>query len=156
MITDSNFLCALTDVEKKFHMLINMEPLDRSKLSREKLAGVYLFSEEEKHFYVGRTQDLKRRLRNHCGSSSAHNQAVFAFKLARHATGNIVASYAGTGRRAELIRNEKFYEEFLSAKRRVAGMELRFVEEKDQLRQTLLEIYVASVLRTSFNDFETH
>ena len=35
-------------------------------------------------------------------------------------------------------------------------MDLRFVEERDQLRQTLLEIYVAAVLKTPFNDFETH
>jgi hypothetical protein len=35
-------------------------------------------------------------------------------------------------------------------------MELRYVEEKDQLRQALLEIYVAVVLQTPHNDFETH
>ena len=35
-------------------------------------------------------------------------------------------------------------------------MELRFVEESEPLRQTLLEIYVAVVLKTPYNDFDTH
>jgi hypothetical protein len=35
-------------------------------------------------------------------------------------------------------------------------MELRYVEEPDPLRQALLEIYVAVVLRTPHNNFETH
>lgn len=30
------------------------------------------------------------------------------------------------------------------------------VEERDQLRQALLEIYVAVALETPFNDFDTH
>ena len=35
-------------------------------------------------------------------------------------------------------------------------MELRYVEEADPLRQTLLEIYVAVALKTPYNDFDTH
>ncbi len=35
-------------------------------------------------------------------------------------------------------------------------MDLRFIEEQDQLRQALLEIYVSAVLKTPYNDFETH
>jgi len=35
-------------------------------------------------------------------------------------------------------------------------MELGYVEEVDALRQTLLEIYVAVVLKTPYNDFDTH
>jgi hypothetical protein len=35
-------------------------------------------------------------------------------------------------------------------------MKLRYVEEPDPLRQALLEIYAATLLKTEFNDFETH
>jgi hypothetical protein len=35
-------------------------------------------------------------------------------------------------------------------------MELRFVEESNQRRQALLEIYAAVVLETPYNDFQTH
>ncbi len=35
-------------------------------------------------------------------------------------------------------------------------MQVRYVEERDPLRQALLEIYVALVLKTPYNDFNTH
>ena len=35
-------------------------------------------------------------------------------------------------------------------------MDLRFVEEADPTRQALLEIYASVVLRTEYNDFDTH
>ena len=35
-------------------------------------------------------------------------------------------------------------------------MDLRFVDEADPIRQALLEIYVAVVLGTPYNDFDTH
>ncbi len=35
-------------------------------------------------------------------------------------------------------------------------MEYRYVEEPDQNRQALLEIYCAIVLDTPYNDFGTH
>ena len=45
---------------------------------------------------------------------------------------------------------------FIQAKQRIREMEYRFVEEADQNRQALLEIYSAIVLATSYNDFGTH
>ena len=35
-------------------------------------------------------------------------------------------------------------------------MEVRFVEERDSLRQALLEIYAAVALRTPYNYFDNH
>jgi hypothetical protein len=35
-------------------------------------------------------------------------------------------------------------------------MDLRFVEESDPIRQALLEIYSARVLKTPYNDFDNH
>jgi hypothetical protein len=45
---------------------------------------------------------------------------------------------------------------FIRAKARLAELDLRFVEEADPVRQALLEIYVAVVLETPYNDFENH
>jgi hypothetical protein len=99
---------------------------------------------------------LRQRLRNHCGDSSGHNQAVFAFKLAREATGCVKAKYSKEGSREVLIADPKFAAAFASAKTRIRSMELRFIEEKDPLRQALLEIYASFVLKTPYNDFDTH
>jgi hypothetical protein len=49
-----------------------------------------------------------------------------------------------------------FERAFRGAKERVRGMQYRFVEETDQNRQALLEIYCAIVLGTPYNDFGTH
>lgn len=35
-------------------------------------------------------------------------------------------------------------------------MDIRYVEEIDPVKQTLLEVYVATVLDTRYNDFENH
>lgn len=120
--------------------------------------GIYLFSEHEHHLYVGRTQkqSIRARTRQHCIPSARQNEAVFAFKLAREMTGNLRASYKTTGSRAFLMTNSEFRKAFLKAKERVSQMNLRYVEEANPLRQTLLEIYVGVVLKTPYNDFDTH
>lgn len=41
-------------------------------------------------------------------------------------------------------------------KRRVADMEIRYVEEADPVKQALLEIYAATSFGTPYNDFENH
>jgi hypothetical protein len=45
---------------------------------------------------------------------------------------------------------------FSAAKERIRAMQYRYVEEVDQNRQALLEIYCAIVLETPYNDFNTH
>jgi hypothetical protein len=86
----------------------------------------------------------------------SHNQAVFAFRLARAETGNTIAAYSQAGSRSALALDPEFAGAFLRAKARIRNMELRYVEAADPLRQALLEIYVAVVLNTEHNDFETH
>ncbi len=83
--------------------------------------------------------------------------AAFAFRLAREATGNLRASYKkGEGSRAGLMENPAFAGAFTLAKGRIREMDLRFVDESDPVRQTLLEVYVAVVLKTPYNDFDNH
>lgn len=140
-----------------FERLVEMSPVKMSALPKrlpEKC--VYLFSEGEHTLYVGRTRRLRQRLRQHSFAGAQHNQAVFAFKLAREVTGRTVAAYSIKGSRAALSVEPLFAEAFTQAKARVRKMDLRFVEETDPLRQALLEIYVSIVLGTKYNDFDTH
>lgn len=124
---------------------------------RDQVRGVYLFSEGDQHLYVGRTNHVQRRLGLHCRPSAQHNQAVFAFKLARHETGNIKAAYVpGKGSRKFLAADPTFSAVFIAAKTRVKAMDFRWVEEADPVRQCLLEVYVAVVLQTPYNDFDNH
>lgn len=141
-----------------FERLVAMSPVTIATLARDApSACVYLFSEHGLNLYVGRTRNLRQRLRQHSIPSSQHNQAVFAFRLAREATGRITAAYKGDGRRIALAANDAtFSAAFSAAKTRVRQMQLRYVEELDPLRQALLEIYAAVVLATPYNDFNTH
>ena len=106
--------------------------------------------------YVGRTRNLQRRVGNHCGRGARENQAGFAFKLAREATGKPKATYTTDGSRAALMADPVFAAAFKDAKQRVRRMDLRYVEEADPLRQALLEMYVAVILKAPYNDFDTH
>jgi len=118
--------------------------------------AIYLFSESDRHLYVGRTKNLKQRLRQHSIPGSQQNQAVFAFRLAREATGRMIAAYTIQGSRTAMTADEEFATAFTEAKRRVRAMQVRYVEETDPLRQALLEIYASIVLQTPYNDFHTH
>lgn len=79
------------------------------------------------------------------------------FLLAREITGRTVASYrADQDSRNGLMQYPDFRAAFEEGKRRIRAMDYRFVEERDQNRQALLEIYAAVVLKTPYNDFGTH
>lgn len=113
--------------------------------------GVYLFSEGDNHLYVGRTDRLRDRHREHWSGKA--NDAPFAFKLARHATDNLLKG--GPTRRA-LEADPVFAAAFADARERVTKMQFRWVEEADPNRQCLLEIYATVVLEARYNDFINH
>lgn len=140
-----------------FERLMQMDPLEMSALpSRLPEKCIYLLSEGQSHLYVGRTRNLRARLRQHSIASARHNEAVFAFKLAREVTGQLTASYSSERSRKALCAEPAFAEAFRQGKARVRNMDLRFVEEVDPTRQALLEIYASVVLQTRYNDFDTH
>ena len=110
-----------------------------------------------RHLYVGRSNVLKKRYGRHCLPGATHRQAAFAFQLARQATGRTVVSYKkDKNSRTSLMLNKKFRDAFKVSKERIREMEYRYVEEVDQNRQAVLEIYSAIVLATPYNDFGTH
>jgi predicted GIY-YIG superfamily endonuclease len=152
-----SFLRYAEGLHPSFERLTTMAPVTIPTLPRDAPSeGIYLLGEKGRHLYVGRTRRLRNRLREHSIPSAQHNQAVFAFRLAREMTGRMMADYAGEGRRAALVMNDpEFMAAFRAAKARVRAMEVRYVEEKDPLRQALLEIYVAVVCGTPYNDFNT-
>ena len=151
------FAKIIPDLDRSFRDLMAMRPVCVPSLPKDMpKAGIYLFTERREHQYVGRSRSLRRRLQTHCRPSSSHNSAVFAFLLAREATGRRKASYVPKGSRAALLRNRKFRRAFEDAKDRIRKMQVRFVEEACPLRQALLEIYAAVALKTPHNDFDTH
>jgi hypothetical protein len=55
-----------------------------------------------------------------------------------------------------MVKDVVFGPAFIACKLHLRSLDLRFVEEIDATRQALLEIYVATVLETFFNDFANH
>lgn len=154
---NQKFQLLVESLEPKFQALVSMEPVRFGSMPRlMPERGIYLFSEGAQHLYVGRTNGIRKRLQNHCRLKGTHFSATFAFRIARHTTGQTKASYAPTGSRSRLCEDAIFGPAFQEAKKRVNAMEIRFVEETDAVRQALLEIYVASALQTPFNDFDNH
>lgn len=152
------FLAVTTELDEKLNLLLACKPRFFGELSGiMATSGVYLFTEADRHMYVGRSNRLRARYFLHCRKGSQQNQASFAYRLAREALGVARSSYVpGPGSRAGLAATAAFEKEFAAAKARIRAMEYRHVEETDQTRQALLEAYCAIVLETPYNDFGTH
>ena len=155
---DQRFAVVIERLHPAFERLLAMPPVRKGELPRQMPEkGVYLFSDGDRHLYVGRSNHLRKRYGQHSRTGSQHNQAVFAFKIARKITGNIDAVYnSGPSSRLGLSRDTAFGQAFADAKAQVRQMDYRFVEETDQTRQALLELYCAIALDCPFNDFNTH
>jgi hypothetical protein len=119
--------------------------------------GVYVFSEGDLNLYVGRSNKIRSRYGRHCNPGATYKMAAFAFKLARETTGRTTASYKNDeNSRKGLMQDPTFRAAFDKAKERIRKMDFRFVEETDQNRQALLEIYCTVALNAKYNDFNTH
>jgi hypothetical protein len=141
------------EVERLHDELMGMTPVKRGSLGVCNFPGVYLFSENGEHLYVGRTgRHLMKRLPEHW----TVKDAPLAFRFARHATGNSIASYKpGDKSRKGLMKNSEFVASFRDFQERIGKMDIRFVRVDDSTTQALLEIYTATVLKTPHNEFTT-
>jgi len=155
---DSKFIAHIEELRHLLKQLLEMKsakPDDFPALMPT--GGVYLLSEGNQHLYVGRSNNIRSRLGRHSKPGATHRMASFAFRLAREKTGNLRATYKkGEGSRADLMEDPVFAEAFSDAKARIRNMDVRFVEETNPVRHSLLEIYVAVVLETPYNDFDNH
>jgi hypothetical protein len=152
------FAKLLEGLHPKFEELMLMTPCKSGAFPKGMpKKGVYLFSENGKHLYVGRSNKIRSRYGRHCNPGATHRMAAFAFKLAREATGKVTASYKpGEDSRRGLMLNPEFRAAFEAAKVRILQMDFRFVEETDPNAQALLEIYCTLALDAKYNDFDTH
>jgi hypothetical protein len=143
----------------KFEQLVNAAAFKFAELADQTALptrGIYLFSENGRDLYVGRSNDIRKRLRLHCLPGSKDNQAAFAFRLAREQCGTLKASYKPDGSRKHLMTQETFCAAFESQKARLRAMDIRAVGEDQPNRQALLEMYASISLGTPYNDFDNH
>jgi hypothetical protein len=154
---DPEFAEIMRGVVAKFEELI-AAPLMTYPVTNAVLSGpgVYVFYDAGVARYVGRANNLHQRLKQHQADGSKHNQAGFAARIAKEKCG-IVRSYAlARTDPLHFSNNQEFHRAFMSAKIAVRGMQFRFVQESDNTRQALLEIYAATVLKTAGNEFDNH
>jgi len=138
--------------------LVAANPFRFDQLAAQTLPtrGIYLFTENGRHMYVGRSNNIRKRLQWHCRPSSTENQASFAFLLAREKCGLLKASYKPEGSRRHLMTQTAFSNAFVEQKARLRTMSICAVEEVDSNRQALLEMYASISLETPYNDFNNH
>ena len=115
-------------------------------------AGIYVFFENDKPMYIGRTRNFLRRSKEHGNKNSGHNSAPFAFNLAKN---NFAKNNSLT--RKELEGDPDFMKKFDCAKARVRNMSYRIVEVTNPIIQTIFEVYCVLELGTQkYNNFDTH
>jgi hypothetical protein len=154
---DKRFKNLVDSLELSFRRLIEMPPAKVDSLpSGIPTKGIYLFSDGDVHIYVGRSDRLRQRILEHGRRGASHNTAPFAYRLVRKEMGIERASYKPKGSRSDLMSHREFQEGFIRAKERIRGMDIRWVEEEDPIRQALLEIYASVVLETPENEFANH
>ena len=129
--------------------------IDEIGITQMPQKGVYVFFEDNKPIYVGRSNRLKERLREHSQSSSDHYSATLAFRITKKSASAIrIKSKKQTNE--QLMKNSDFVKEFKAAKERISRVKIRFVEIEDQIEQAVFEIYAHLELGTELNDFNTH
>lgn len=111
------------------------------------VAGVYLFSEDDRPIYVGQSRKLSRRLRFHTSLTSRENQASFAFNIAKREAGKVGLNIKPL--RKALEADPDFAEHFSQAKERVRAMEVQFIGLEDPINRTIFEVYASLALKTN-------
>ena len=116
--------------------------------------GICVFSDNDIPIYVGRTRNLRRRLRQHSHKDSTQFSASFAFLMARR---ELFGPHPKKQTRHQLAISKPFDAVFAYCRKRVGAMQVRWVEEEDPTVQSLLEIYAAVTLGTTahYNSFRT-
>lgn len=118
-----------------------------------KQAGIYILWEASVPAHVGRTRNIRQRLRAHCTPN--HNSASFAFKRARRELEQ-PTTYNRQTSRAVLQNDPVFGPCFRRHVEAVGQMEVQFLEVADPIDQYFLELYTALELELPTDEFDTH
>ena len=129
--------------------------IDEIGITQVPQKGIYVFFEDNKPIYVGRSNRLKKRLKEHSQRSSDHYSATLAFRIAKQILYK-PQKKGGKQTNEQLMENKDFVEGFEAAKDRIAKAKIRFIEIEDQIEQAMFEIYASLALNTELNDFDTH
>ncbi|HCO03370.1 MAG TPA: hypothetical protein DIT48_08430 [Actinobacteria bacterium] len=153
---EERFAAITKALRSRLDELVNAPPVRRGiGAPIPKVPGVYLFTKDGVATYVGQTRNLRQRLAQHAGATSRENQASFAFNLAKKEA--LEAGIDVDRRRRELAADPDFSDRFAKARKRVAAMDIRFIELDDPELRTVFEVYAAVMLGTGeHNKFETH
>lgn len=134
--------------------LVKSQPKTRVSLGNLPPKGIYVFYERGNPIYVGRTNRMNDRIKEHGRQKAHHNTAPFAFNLARK---DATEKGIDLNRTRDILeRDPVFAELFFKAKKRVSQMEVRVIGIESPIDQTLFEVYASMDLKTEFNDFDTH
>ena len=154
-VTNEEFSKLFNQLPELFENFLNAPLKPWSNLGTLPPNGIYVFYENGCPIYVGRTNRMKARIKEHGRPSSTHNSAPFAFNLARKAAKGKGIDI--TKPRSQLEKDPTFSALFTEAKTRVSKMSVKVIEIDDPIIQTLFEVYAAITLETiEYNDFDTH
>jgi len=118
--------------------------------------GIYILYENGKPIYVGRSNNLKKRIQEHSRPSSGHNSASFAFILAKEVAKQKNPDLDLTMERSQLEKDKRFKPIFDSAKERISKMKVRLIEIEQPEVQAIFEIFTAMSIGSKYNDFDNH
>ncbi|MYC34746.1 MAG: hypothetical protein F4X64_16405 [Chloroflexi bacterium] len=135
-------------------------PKDLPKKGVYVFYGHHKFRGPDKPIYVGRTDRVHDRLREHGQHKATHNKATFAFILAEEEAAKCEI-VRGSRSRNDFQNDMEFKPFFYAAKMRIRDMDFRVVEIPDPIEQAVFEVYAALVLETTvpqggYNDFSNH
>ena len=115
--------------------------------------GVYAFYEKGEPIYIGRSNRMKARIREHGAESSLHGSATFAYKLLLEAKGELGGHSSSRTRKNFQEANSS---EYRRQRQRIRDMEVRAVGIENQQVQAIFEIYAILALGTTkYNSFQT-
>ena len=96
---DAKFVQAVESLHPKFEQLMASPP--HSPGAHLPQRGVYVFLEGGQALYVGRSNNIPRRFRDHRGKASGSNKAAFAMLIARRKLGLTADYHPGSGTRTK-------------------------------------------------------
>ena len=121
----------------------------------KKKAGVYVFYDGNEAKYVGKTDNLGNRLKQHSDIKSKNNQATFAFIMAKEKWSKNNKTDLKFTRKA-LEAMESFNSHFKETKIAISKMQIKYVEITNPYHQYLFEYWLAIKLEAKHNQFNNH